>query len=410
MAITETSLPSTLIRYKKEVESELHSILSWWMEHMPDKNNDGFYGSVSNINVHDPNAVKGLVLNSRILWTFSAAYSLTKNSLHLNFATEAFNYILRYFVDEELDGAYWSLNADGSVHDGRKQIYGIAFCIYGLAEYYKISKNKKALEVAVQFYEAIEKHSFDEIKNGYWEAFTRNWQPIDDLRLSDKDSNEAKTMNTHLHIVEAYTNLYSIWPDEKLKEQIINLLNLFDTCFINKKNHHYNLFFDNDWNLKSTLQSYGHDIEAAWLLQQCAEIIKDTNTTQNFRQLALPVTEATLEMIDKDGGMWYEYEEATDKMIYEKHSWPQAEAMIGFLNAYQVSGEERWLLQSLQSWNFIKQNIIDKENGEWFWGLTKDDNLMDKEKAGFWKCPYHSGRACLEVIYRIDKLLIQKKL
>ena len=405
MPTTETALQSTLMQYKNEVKDELDSILNWWMEHMPDEEQGGFFGSVSNNNIPDTNAVKGLVLNSRILWTFSAANSLTKNELHLNFATKAFNYISKYFVDEEFGGAYWSLNADGSIHDGRKQIYGIAFCIYGLAEYYKVSKNKKVLETAIQLYEVIEKYSFDKTKNDYWEAFTRSWQPIDDLRLSSKDSNEAKTMNTHLHIIEAYVNLYSVWPEQKLKAQIINLLNLFDKYFINKNNHHYNLFFDNEWNLKSSLQSYGHDIEAAWLLQQCAEIIDDTNTTQNFRQLALPVTAATIEMIDKDGGMWYEYEEATNEMIYEKHSWPQAEAMIGFLNAYQVSGEERWLLQSLQSWNFIKQNIIDKENGEWFWGITKDNNLMDKEKAGFWKCPYHNGRACLEIIYRVNGLL-----
>jgi len=408
MSAAASSLQSTLLQYKTEVSHELDSILSWWMKYMPDEKQGGFYGSVNNDNIPDTNAVKGLVLNSRILWAFSAAYSRTKEQSHLNFATEAYNYIVKYFVDEEFGGAYWSLNSDGRVYDGRKQIYGIAFCIYGLAEYYKITNEKKALEIAIRFYEVIENYSFDEIKNGYREAYTRNWQPIDDLRLSDKDSNEAKTMNTHLHIVEAYANLYSVWNDEKLKKQIINLLNLFDTYFINKNNHHYNLFFDNDWNLKSTLQSYGHDIEAAWLLQQCAEIIGEENAIQTFRKLALPVTEATISMIDKDGGMWYEFEAASNEMIYEKHSWPQAEAMIGFLNAYQVSGEARWLSLSLKSWHFIKQTIINKDNGEWYWGVTKNNNIMEKEKAGFWKCPYHSGRACLEIIDRVEELLSKK--
>jgi len=408
MSAAASSLQSTLLQYKTEVSHELDSILSWWMKYMPDEKQGGFYGSVNNDNIPDINAVKGLVLNSRILWAFSAAYSRTKEQPHLNFAKEAYNYIVKYFVDEEFGGAYWSLNSDGRVYDGRKQIYGIAFCIYGLAAYYKITNEKKALEIAIRFYEVIENYSFDEIKNGYREAYTRNWQPIDDLRLSDKDSNEAKTMNTHLHIVEAYANLYSVWNDEKLKKQIINLLNLFDTYFINKNNHHYNLFFDNDWNLKSTLQSYGHDIEAAWLLQQCAEIIGEENAIQTFRKLALPVTEATISMIDKDGGMWYEFEAASNEMIYEKHSWPQAEAMIGFLNAYQVSGEARWLSLSLKSWHFIKQTIINKDNGEWYWGVTKNNNIMEKEKAGFWKCPYHSGRACLEIIDRVEELLSKK--
>lgn len=408
MSAAASSLQSTLLQYKTEVSHELDSILSWWMKYMPDEKQGGFYGSVNNDNIPDTNAVKGLVLNSRILWAFSAAYSHTKEQSHLNFATEAYNYIVKFFVDEEYGGAYWSLNCDGSVYDGRKQIYGIAFCIYGLAEYYKITNDNKVLEIAIRFYEGLEKYSFDDIKNGYREAYTRNWQPIDDLRLSDKDSNEAKTMNTHLHIVEAYANLYSVWNDEKLKKQIINLLNLFDTYFINKNNHHYNLFFDNDWNLKSTLQSYGHDIEAAWLLQQCAEIIGEENAIQTFRKLALPVTEATISMIDKDGGMWYEFEAASNEMIYEKHSWPQAEAMIGFLNAYQVSGEARWLSLSLKSWHFIKQTIINKDNGEWYWGVTKNNNIMEKEKAGFWKCPYHSGRACLEIIDRVEELLSKK--
>ncbi len=410
MAPTETSLQSKLIQYKNEVENELHSILSWWMEHMPDERQGGFYGSVSNNNVPDPTAVKGLVLNSRILWAFSAAYSLTKKKSHLNFATDAFNYIVKYFVDEEYDGAYWSVNADGSMHDGRKQIYGIAFCIYGLSEYYKITKDEKALQVAIQFYNTIEKYSFDEKRNGYIEAFTRNWQPIDDLRLSDKDNNETKTMNTHLHIVEAYANLYSVWPEEKLKKKVINLSGLFDTYFINTKNYHLNLFFDDEWNIKSAIQSYGHDIEAAWLLQQCAEIIDDENAKQKFRQLALPVSEATKEGLDNDGGLWYEYEESSNEMIYEKHSWPQAEAMIGFLNAYQLSGDENWLSKSLRSWNFIKKNIIDAKNGEWFWGITKDAEIMNKEKAGFWKCPYHNSRACLEIICRVEKVLTKNKL
>lgn len=405
MTTAENSLQSTLVQYKTEVEGELHSILSWWMKYMPDQEHGGFYGSVNNDNIPDSIAVKGLVLNSRILWAFSASYAVTKNKSHLDFATKAYQYIAENFVDEEQGGAYWSLNVNGSIHDGRKQIYGIAFCIYGLAEYYKITNDKKALQLAIQFYEVIEKYSFDKKDNGYWEAFTRNWQPIDDVRLSDKDSNETKTMNTHLHVVEAYANLYAIWPEEKLKKQIINLLEIFNTHFINKNNHHLNLFFDDAWNLKSTLQSYGHDIEAAWLLQQCAEIINDKESIVKFRHLALPISQATNEGMDKDGGLWYEYEVADNEMIYEKHSWPQAEAMIGFLNTYQVSGDESWLLQSLQSWNFIKENIIDKEKGEWYWGVTKDDKKMSKEKGGFWKCPYHSGRACLEIMYRVDKLL-----
>lgn len=393
--------PDMLFRYKTELAEELTDILSYWMRHTIDRSG-GFYGSVNNCNIPDEAAVKGVVLNSRILWTFSAAYQVTKNLNHYKTAQQAYDYILGYFIDKRYGGVYWSVDANGFMRDDRKQIYGLAFCIYGLSEYYKISNEQQALDTAIDLYNCIELYSFDKNRNGYIEAFTREWATSSDLRLSEKDNNERKTMNTHLHIVEAYANLYSIWPDARLKEKISNLLFLFDRYFINSTNHHLNLFFDDDWGLKSSLQSYGHDIEAAWLLQPCAEIIEDEKWMEQFRQYAVPVTEAAAEGLDTDGGLWYEYEPADDQLIAEKHSWPQAEAMIGFYNAYQLTGKEKYLQMSLRSWEFVKKHIKDKENGEWFWGVNRDYTIMPKDKAGFWKCPYHNSRACIELVKRIN--------
>jgi len=393
--------PDLLLRYKTELTEELTDILSYWMRHTIDRSG-GFYGSVNNRNMPDKAAAKGLVLNSRILWTYSAAYQLTRNLNHYKTAQRAFDYILGYFIDKEYGGAYWSVDANGKMPDGKKQIYGLAFCIYGLSEYYKISDEQQAIDTAIDLYRCIELYSFDKNRNGYIEAFTREWATISDLRLSEKDNNERKTMNTHLHIVEAYANLYSVWPDKGLKEKISNLLFLFDRYFINSTNHHLNLFFDDDWHLKSSLQSYGHDIEAAWLLQQCAEVIEDEKWMDQFRQYAAPVTDAATEGLDADGGLWYEYEPDADQLIHEKHSWPQAEAMIGFYNAYQLTEKEKYLQMSLRSWEFVKKHIKDKENGEWFWGINSDYTIIPKDKAGFWKCPYHNSRACIELVKRIN--------
>lgn len=258
-----------------------------------------------------------------------------------------------------------------------------------------------ALHLAKDLVEQIEKNSFDNRGGGYLEAFTQGWKLIADLRLSEKDDNEKKTANTHLHIIEAYANLYMVWPDEKLKESIKHLLDIFEQYMIDPQTAHLNLFMDENWTVKSSLVSYGHDIEAAWLLLDCARVLNNENYIIRFKELSIRLAEAAAEGLDKDGGLWYEYDAEKDHLIKEKHSWPQAEAMIGFLNAYQLTGKERYLEYFINSWEFIKKHIKDNDKGEWFWGVHEDYAVMDKEKAGFWKCPYHSARACMEIYKRV---------
>ncbi len=400
-----TGVNEKLLQYKKEMEAELNAILSWWAMYMIEENNHGFYGSVNNENIADTSAVKGIVLNSRILWAFSAAYNFTKKESYLQTAEHAFRYIINHFVDHEYGGVYWSVDAEGEMLEGKKQIYGIAFCLYGLSEFYKVNRNGLALQFAKELYNTIEQYSHDRVKGGYIEAFSRDWSETENLRLSDKDDNDRKTMNTHLHIIEAYANLYTIWPDKLLRKKIGKLLDLFDRYMINKESYHLNLFMNDDWEVQSTLISYGHDIEAAWLLQDCAEIAGFPLYEEHFKKLAVTIVDAAAEGLDQDGGLWYEYEPVKNKLIKEKHSWVQAEAMVGFYNAYQLTGNIKYLEHSIHSWSFIQKNILDKKNGEWFWGVYGDGSVMQKEKAGFWKCPYHSSRACLEIIRRINSQL-----
>lgn len=390
-----------LQQLKTELSIELDSILDYWSENTIDIKNDGFVGQIDSNDEVISNADKGSVLNARILWSFSASYKTTKNEEHKKIAERAYKFLSNYFYDTEFGGLFWSINADTTPKDTKNQIYALAFAIYGLSEYYVISKDEKALTIAINLYLMIQKHSYDPVNKGYLEAFTRDWQPIEDLRLSSKDANEKKTMNTHLHIIEAYANLFKVWKNSKLQSDIIELLQTIEEHFINTKTGHLHLFFDENWIEKPDVISYGHDIEAAWLLLQCAEISEDENLIANHKRHAIQIAEATLEGLDSDGGLWYELDPKTNKLTAEKHWWVQAEALIGFYNAYQLTRDEKFLDIVLKNWKFIKIHIIDSENGEWFWGIYKDYSVIEKDKAGFWKCPYHNSRACLELIQRI---------
>jgi mannobiose 2-epimerase len=390
-----------LKQLKTDLSIELDSILDYWSKKSIDTKNGGFIGQIDNNENVIEDAEKGSVLNARILWSFSASYQITKNEDHKKLAKRAFEFLSNYFYDAEWGGLFWSINVDKTPKDTKNQIYALAFAIYGLTEYYAISKDEKALTIAINLYLKIQKYSYDPINKGYLEAFTRDWQPIEDLRLSDKDANEKKTMNTHLHIVEAYANLFKVWKDKGLQKDIIELLQTIEKHFINTETGHLRLFFDENWIEKPDVISYGHDIEAAWLLLQCAEISEDETLIANYKKHAIQMTEVTKEGLDTDGGLWYEFDPENNELIAEKHWWVQAEALIGFYNAYQLTGNEIYLDIVLKNWDFIKNHILDTTNGEWFWGIYRDNSLIEKDKAGFWKCPYHNSRACLELINRI---------
>ncbi|QBN20354.1 AGE family epimerase/isomerase [Flavobacterium nackdongense] len=396
-------MSTQILNLKTELTTELNNILEYWSKQTIDKKNGGFIGQIDCNEFKNFEAEKGSVLNARILWSFSAAYSITKNEEHKRLAKEACEYIINHFYDAEFGGIFWSINPDKTPKDTKNQIYALAFTIYGMSEYYSISKDEKALEYSILLYKKIQEYSYDPINKGYFEAFTRDWQPIEDLRLSDKDANEKKTMNTHLHIVEGYANLYKVWKDETLKNDIVELLEVIETYFIDKKTGHLKLFFNENWVEKPDVISYGHDIEAAWLLLQCAEITENTALIERYKKYAILLTDATFEGIDPvDGGLWYELEPKENQLMAEKHWWPQSELMIGFYNAFQLTNDQKYLDVVLKNWEFVKDYILDKKNGEWIWGIHQDYSKIEKDKAGFWKCPYHNTRVCIELIRRTE--------
>jgi cellobiose epimerase len=388
-----------------EIETELNNILNYWEQHSVDVKGTGFVGRIDQDNHVDKLATKGVVLNTRILWTFSAVYRYTQNSLHLELAERAFHYIREYFTDNEHGGLYWSVDHRGEMQDGHKQIYAQAFGIYAMSEYYRVSLDPNALEQALDLFRLIEKYSLDKEHGGYIDSFAGDWSFLEDKRLSAKDENASKTMNTHLHLVEAYANLYEVWQTPELKKRVVDLLNIFDGKIINKSSHHLTLFFSADWLPDGSIISYGHDIEAAWLLLSCAESIQDINSIIRAKENALLITKAAMEGLADDGGLWYEYNIKKQELIQEKHWWPQAEALIGFCNVWQLTGNVLYKNALLKSWQFIKIHIIDKSSGEWFWGIDRDQKIMHgQDKVGMWKGPYHNGRACLELLKRLKKV------
>jgi len=391
-------------QYAAELQTELKNILNYWMVHTPDRVNGGFYGQLNYENLVNHEAPKGSVLHARILWSFSAAYNLNPDEQYLKMAERAYQYIAHHFVDNNYGGVYWTADALGNPLDTKKQIYAIAFTIYAFSEYFMACGHEVVREHAVELYHDLVKYSLDTKRGGYYEAFDRFWAPADDLRLSDKDANEKKTMNTHLHVLEAFTNLYRIWPDEELGGRIADLLDNFTGYIVDAETGHLRLFFDEEWRSKSALISYGHDIEAAWLLLEAAEVIGDRDRIEQLKILAVEMAQATVGGVDADGGLWYETDPLKNHTIEEKHWWVQAEAMVGFYNAWQISGEVYFLELSKNVWEFTKNHIIDYHNGEWHWGIQKNGDIMpDEDKVGLWKCPYHNSRACIELIKRINR-------
>jgi cellobiose epimerase len=392
-----------LTQLREQLLGELtKNILPFWMNKMVDSDQGGFYGQMTGENKLVKDAPKGGILNARILWTFSSAALHLGTPEYLDVAKRAKEYIFNHFFDDDNGGMYWMLNADGTPADTKKQIYSQAFFMYALVEYYRVTKDKECLDKAIELFLLIEKHSFDKELNGYFEAYSKEWVLLEDLRLSEKDANEKKTMNTHLHVLEAYTNLYRVWKDPLLERQLKNLIELFLEKIINRKTYHLDLFFDENWNCKSTLYSYGHDIEASWLIDEAAVVLGNSDTLKRVRAVVVKVADAAAEGLQANGSIVNEKNSATGHVDTNSDWWPQAEAMVGFFNTYELTKDELYLQKALGVWEFTKQNIIDKTNGEWHWSVS-DKGVVDtvNDKAGFWKCPYHNGRMCLELIARI---------
>lgn len=378
------------------------NILHYWMTRTIDERNGGFIGRIGDDGLPDYEAAKSLVLNTRILWTFSSAYRAFGDERYRTVAERAYAYVTDKFADREHGGFYWMVDAKGNPADDRKQVYGQAFAIYGLSEYHRATGSKEALDLAIATFRLLERHSHDPAHRGYIEAHARDWSETDRLALGGGDMNERKSMNTHLHVLEAYTNLFRVWPDAELNRKHRELIEVMLDRIVDPETAHFKLFFDDAWTSKSDLISYGHDIEGSWLLTEAAGLAGDGALLERTKAVAIRMAEATLrEGVDADGGLLNEAN-ASGLIDANKDWWPQAEAVVGFYNAHQLTGEDKFLDAARRSWAFIERHIVDREGGEWFWSVDRKGRpTRGHGKVNAWKCPYHNGRACLEMMERL---------
>ena len=398
--------PSVTTDYLRRIEDDLRqNVLPFWIERVVNPTKGAFYGSISNALEVDPTAERGALLTSRILWTYAAAYGAYGDPEYLAMADHAHRDLMDHFHDKENGGFYWSVNAEGKVERDRKQVYGQAFALYALSEYHAATGRDEPLREAIATYRLIEEHSRAR-HGGYLEAFGRKWEPIADMRLSEVDMNEPKSQNTHLHVMEAYTRLLPLWPDKGLASALREIVDTMLRHIVDPSTGHLGLFFAEDWTPKSDRVSYGHDIEAAWLLVRAAEALGDKELLARIEALALKIADVTLaEGVDADGGV---YNQGGPQGLTDtnKEWWPQAEAVVGLLDAYRLSGEDRYLQAAFRTWDFIELRLIDRLRGDWFRGVTRDGRVLDNElKVSFWKCPYHNGRAGLESVRRLTDIL-----
>ena len=390
----------TLDGLRDELQTELtQRILPYWMDRAVDRTHGGFLGLITWDGAVYPNAPKGGIVNARILWTFAAAYRVLDTQAYRATAGRAAEYFERHFVDPEHGGVFWMVDAEGQPLDTRKHIYPQAFAIYALAEHFRATGNERSLTRAQELFRLIEKHTHDPVHGGYQEAFDRAWAPLDDVRLSEVDADERKSMNTHLHLLEAYTNLLRAWPDPQVTERLRELIGLFLDHVI--RDAHVCPFFDDDWTPRSEMRSYGHDIETSWLLMEAAKVLGDPALRERVRAASLRIADAMLaEGMDYDGGI-FNHGGPSGVVDTDKDWWPQAEAIVGFVNAFTETGRDDYLQAAWAAWQFAQRCLLDHEHGEWHWGVSRDGSVRPgHEKVGPWKGPYHNGRACLEVITR----------
>jgi mannobiose 2-epimerase len=400
----DKKLLDQLTTMKEESQQELLRILEFWSQEVFQSEKRSFIGRIDQVGIKHPDADLGAVLITRILWTFSAAFKLSGREEYKVVADAAIELVIQSFWDDQFGGLFWSVNRNGQVSSTRKQAYAQGFGIYGLSEYYSAFGDPVALDRARSLYRILEDKFYDPQFGGYLEALDRDWSEIEDQRLSDKDANAPKTMNTHLHILEPYSNLYRVDPSPELRDRLESLTRLFLDKIIHPGTGHFDLFFDRDWTRLSTIHSYGHDIEGAWLLHEAAELIGDPSLTREVERASERLAEVTIKQgTDKDGSLFNEWEDGV--LDSDKHWWPQAEAMVGYLDAYEITGNSAYLVECARVWDFIKKHLIDREKGEWYWRVDIDGKPDETDdKAGFWKCPYHNSRALMEIKRRIEQI------
>lgn len=378
---------------KQELDNEFHRILKWWSNYAVDNENGGFFGKVTADNQPDIYASKGLILNARILWSFSIGYNVSKVQIYKEMADRAFTYIMNHFYDNEFGGFFMAVYADGSVKSITKETVGQAYVLYAMSEYSKTNNDKnksQTLVICKKLYKILENKFYNELTNGYITILNRDFSFL-------KDAADDIVFSTQLHVLEAYINYYEVEENNAVKMAINNCIKNFVRKIFNTQTKHYSTHFNNKWQALNDDINFGHEMEASWLLYKAAIKINDCTFIKEVTEIILMISESSATAFDKDFGLWCDYKNG--QMIYEKHYWGQAEALIFFKYCYEITKNEKYLQQVNNIWTYIKNNFINDKNGEWHFGRGKHNIvLFNQATVDFWKCPYHNTRACVELM------------
>ena len=385
----------------EEIKSHLlENIIPFWKS-LRDDEYGGYYGWMDYDLKLDKKAVKGCILNSRILWFFSNAYTLLKDESLLEEAKHGFAFMKEHCMDKENGGIFWSIKYSGEPEDTTKHTYNQAFAIYALSSYYEASGDEEALNMAKGLFRIIEERCTDDI--GYKEAFDKEFHEIENDKLSENGVIAQKTMNTLLHVFEAYTELYRVAKLPEVKERLEWIMDTFADKVYNPELHRQEVFFDAEMNSIIDLHSYGHDIETAWLIDRGVEVLGE----KEYEEKMTPITKDLTAQIFKIAFNGHSLANECEKGVVNTHRiwWVQAETVVGFLNGWKMNPDKPEYLEAAQNeWEFIKKHVIDKRSGsEWFWEVDENGNpYPGRPIVEPWKCPYHNGRMCFEVIKRSE--------
>lgn len=385
--------------------SELAAITRWWLDHAFDREHGGFHGEIDAWGQPVAGARKSLILNTRILWFFSEAGRAGGDRACRLAADRAYRYFIDHFDDPGFGGAYWSLNADGTVADDGKRSYGLCFAIYALCAYYRLTSDTSAITKARDYLAVLREHARDRDNGGYIESFKRNWTPADDMRLGEDDLDAPKSMNTHLHLVEACTALHLAAPDHRSKRALRESIDLFMDHILVAEGPRLGLYFDRQWNELPAPESFGHEIEASWLLWEAAQVLDDPVVLTAVRPRALALAEKVRNQALGTAG--FVQDRPGDDMVDPAAStwWVQAEALVGFLNADLLNGDPRWSEATNRVWQFVQQAHVAPGGMEWRARGASHEHQPDADcRAGAWKGPYHTGRAMMEAARRLSVL------
>lgn len=377
------------------------NLLPFWLENGVDHEYGGFL-TVLNRNGSMRGGQKMIVTQSRQIWTFSR---LWKNGYHDPRIREAaelgFDFFRRHFWDEEHEGWFWQVSRDGTPEDMSKRTYGHAFVIYAMVEYYRAFEDPAALTLAETTLDVLERHAKDLRHPGYIDFMDRRWQP-------DPDYNgHIKTMNTHLHLMEALTELYMVTGKPLHKERLREVLDiLVEKCYMPE----YQCCVDGfryDWSRAqpedgyfgehNRLTSYGHNVEFGWLMQRAVQVLGLPE--QPYRQMGLSMMEHAMKYgwHEEAGAMCYEGPwrgPATNRAI---EWWVQAENAVALDWAHRLTGDDRYLAALRQQVTWILEKQSDRLYGGWYSTLRPDGKPRSDNKAGVWHAAYHDVRACLNV-------------